>query len=221
MCHAPEQGRAEGVSFLVLSPVPLLRLSTLATLAVLAVAPAPAGAQGRSAPAKENEDRSQRPITSDSSVSIPRNMMPPAGKCRIWMRGVPAAQQPAPTDCTTALRQSPANGVLVFGPALRDLSPFDVRNPWSATSSEVTRDRASGRRDSSTRSRPTQAEGNAIAPDAKQPRTRTAPTVREATPTTRSQPTVREATPATRTPPVVREAPPRIDPPPPQTKKPE
>jgi hypothetical protein len=201
--------------------VPLLRLSTLATLAVLAVAPAPAGAQGRSAPAKENEEKSQRPITTDTTVSIPRNMMPPAGKCRIWMRGVPAAQQPAPTDCTTALRQAPANGVLVFGPALRDLSPFDVRNPWSATASGVNRDRASGRRDSSTRSRATQVGGNAIAPEAKQPSPRTAPTVRGATPTTRSQPTVRTATPATRTTPAVREAPPRSDPAPPPTKKPE
>src|SRR5688500_9330232 len=201
MCHAPEQGRAEGVCSLVFSPVPLLRLSTLATLAVLVVAPAQADAQGRSAPAKENEEKQQRPVTTDTTVSIPRNMMPPAGKCRIWMRGVPAAQQPAPTDCTTALRQAPANGVLVFGPALRDLSPFDVRNPWSATASGVNRDRASGRRDSSTRSP-----------------TRAAPTTRETATTTRSQPAVREATPATRTAPTVREASPRSNdpaPPPP------
>ena len=49
-------------------------------------------------------------------------MLPPAGKCRIWMDGVPAAQQPAPTDCTTALRQRPANGTILYGPASRETS---------------------------------------------------------------------------------------------------
>ena len=47
-------------------------------------------------------------------------MLPPAGKCRIWMDGVPAAQQPAATDCTTALRQRPTNGTILYGPASRE-----------------------------------------------------------------------------------------------------
>lgn len=63
-------------------------------------------------------------------VEIPEAMMPPAGKCRIWMLNVPAKQQPAATDCTTAMRQKPANAVLVFGAAVRDLSPFEARESW-------------------------------------------------------------------------------------------
>ncbi len=54
------------------------------------------------------------------SESVPVNMLPPAGKCRIWMVGVAPEQQPAPTDCQTALRQRPTNGVVVFGPVERE-----------------------------------------------------------------------------------------------------
>jgi hypothetical protein len=43
---------------------------------------------------------------------------PPPGMCRIWIEGVPAARQPAPTDCGTALRDRPANGRVIFGDAL-------------------------------------------------------------------------------------------------------
>jgi hypothetical protein len=42
--------------------------------------------------------------------------------CRIWLDGVPAAQQPAPTDCPTALKNRPANGRVVFGDELADSS---------------------------------------------------------------------------------------------------
>jgi hypothetical protein len=35
--------------------------------------------------------------------------------CRIWLDGVPAAQQPAPTDCATAVRNRPAKGRVIFG----------------------------------------------------------------------------------------------------------
>lgn len=51
---------------------------------------------------------------------VPLDMLPPAGMCRIWMTGVPAAQQPAPTDCATALRQRPTNGVVLYGPSRKD-----------------------------------------------------------------------------------------------------
>jgi hypothetical protein len=40
---------------------------------------------------------------------------PPKGMCRIWLKDVPAAQQPAPTDCTTAVKNVPANGKVIFG----------------------------------------------------------------------------------------------------------
>lgn len=46
---------------------------------------------------------------------IPVSERPPAGMCRIWLDGVPAAQQPAPTDCATAVRNRPAKGRVIFG----------------------------------------------------------------------------------------------------------
>lgn len=55
-----------------------------------------------------------------SRLDVPREMLPPAGKCRIWMEGVAPAQQPAPTDCQTALRQRPSTGTVVFGPAAKE-----------------------------------------------------------------------------------------------------
>jgi hypothetical protein len=47
--------------------------------------------------------------------SIPREHYPPAGMCRIWIDGVPADRQPAPTDCASAVRNRPSNGRVVFG----------------------------------------------------------------------------------------------------------
>ena len=35
--------------------------------------------------------------------------------CRIWLDNVPARQQPAPTDCPTAVRNRPPNGKVIFG----------------------------------------------------------------------------------------------------------
>lgn len=46
---------------------------------------------------------------------IPASARPPAGMCRIWLDDVPAAQQPAPTDCATAVRNRPAKGRVIFG----------------------------------------------------------------------------------------------------------
>jgi hypothetical protein len=46
---------------------------------------------------------------------IPASERPPAGMCRIWLDNVPAAQQPAPTDCATAVRNRPAKGRVIFG----------------------------------------------------------------------------------------------------------
>src|SRR5262245_46512597 len=46
---------------------------------------------------------------------IPASSRPPAGMCRIWLDSVPAAQQPAPTDCATAVRNRPAKGQVIYG----------------------------------------------------------------------------------------------------------
>jgi len=48
-------------------------------------------------------------------TDIPASMRPPAGMCRIWLDDVPAAQQPAPTDCASAVRNRPAKGRVIFG----------------------------------------------------------------------------------------------------------
>lgn len=123
--------------------VPSLRLPPITAVValVLSVPVAPAAAQDRRAPTPAPAP------ARDSVVDIPESMMPPAGKCRIWMLNVPAKQQPASTDCTTALRQKPANAVLVFGPAVRDLSPFEVQKFGRPRRDEVgrTADRAVGR----------------------------------------------------------------------------
>lgn len=83
-------------------------MRSLFLLAVLATLPAMVGAQNT------------RTDQEKSSQSVPVDMLPPAGKCRIWMVGVAPAQQPAPTDCQTALRQRTTNGVVIFGPVERD-----------------------------------------------------------------------------------------------------
>jgi hypothetical protein len=46
---------------------------------------------------------------------IPPAYRPPAGMCRIWIEGVPPGQQAAPTNCSTAVRNRPKNGFVIFG----------------------------------------------------------------------------------------------------------
>jgi len=86
------------------------------------------------------------------SVNVPVAMLPPAGLCRIWINEVPASQQPAPTDCATALRQKPANGTILYGPTERD------------SMGERFEEQARARRESAAR-----AAGPAASPSAKRP----------------------------------------------------
>jgi hypothetical protein len=75
-------------------------LKTIAiSLAFAAAAAAPLSAQGKGQKAND----------------VPPGMRPPAGMCRIWLDGVPPGQQPAPTDCATAVRNRPSNGRVIFG----------------------------------------------------------------------------------------------------------
>jgi hypothetical protein len=83
----------------------LFRASAVLLAAAPLVAPRAAGAQ--------TLVREARP---DTATGVPKGMMPPSGKCRVWMDGVPATRQPAPTDCATALRQKPANARVIYGP---------------------------------------------------------------------------------------------------------
>lgn len=62
---------------------------------------------------------------------MPESFTPPAGLCRLWISGVPASQQPAPTDCASAIRNRPSNADVVFGPQRRgesmEMRPFSGR----------------------------------------------------------------------------------------------
>src|SRR5688500_680025 len=79
-----------------------MKLSVALTIALVAFAsPRALDAQGREKGEKERD--------------IPPSSRPPASMCRIWLDGVPAAQQPAPTDCTSAVRNRPAKGRVIFG----------------------------------------------------------------------------------------------------------
>lgn len=54
------------------------------------------------------------PPRSDPPASIPKDKLPPKGMCRVWVDGVPAARQPAPTDCASAVRNRPPNARVIF-----------------------------------------------------------------------------------------------------------
>ena len=51
----------------------------------------------------------------DTTASVPAQSRPPRGMCRVWIDGVPAAQQPASTDCSNAVKNRPQNGRVLFG----------------------------------------------------------------------------------------------------------
>ena len=55
-----------------------------------------------------------RPQPQEPKPTVPRSHLPPAGMCRIWLDNVPPAQQPAPTDCASAVRNQPRNARVIF-----------------------------------------------------------------------------------------------------------
>jgi hypothetical protein len=64
---------------------------------------------------RQNMTEQQQQQQSSREQIVPPAFYPPAGMCRIWINQVPAAQQPAPTDCASAVRNRPANGKVLFG----------------------------------------------------------------------------------------------------------
>ena len=64
----------------------------------------------RPVPQKPQNQQTQR-----RDQIVPPGFFPPAGMCRIWLNDVPANQQPAPTDCASAVRNRPANARVLFG----------------------------------------------------------------------------------------------------------
>ena len=87
-----------------------MRSSVAGTISVIAALALPEFARAQDSVA------ARRPVpVRDSAAVIPVNARPPAGMCRIWLDDVPVAQQPAPTDCSQAVRNRPAKGRVVFG----------------------------------------------------------------------------------------------------------
>jgi hypothetical protein len=79
--------------------------------------------------------RGRAPSTQQSREQIvPPAFLPPAGMCRIWLNGVPPGQQPAPTDCASAVRNRPANARVLFG----DESPRDKKGKSDKKKSSTT-----------------------------------------------------------------------------------
>lgn len=102
--------------------IPAVLLSLL-----MALTPASGGAQAlapasRTAPASKAQEK---------DAPIPKAYLPPAGMCRIWVDNVPAARQPAPTDCATAIRNKPPNARVIFPPGrpgdAKGLTPSRLR----------------------------------------------------------------------------------------------
>ena len=81
------------------------RLMTAAVCVALTLSATSAFAQARD----KDKDRD------DDKRGVPREYLPPAGMCRVWIEGVPPQQQPAPTDCAAAVRNKPSNGRVIYG----------------------------------------------------------------------------------------------------------
>lgn len=78
--------------------------------------PEPPRTEQEQSPTRERENPRARPSQERGrDATVPRQYMPPPGMCRIWLDGVPPGQQPAPTDCPTAIRKRPPNGRVIFG----------------------------------------------------------------------------------------------------------
>src|SRR4051812_45037550 len=67
---------------------------------------------------------------------VPKAYRPPPGMCRIWLDKVPPKQQPAPTDCPTAVRNRPSTGRVISGDDYVEKSDKgDKKEPPSSRSS--------------------------------------------------------------------------------------
>ena len=64
------------------------------------------------------------------TTTIPDASTLPAGTCRVWIDGVPADRQPAPTDCETARRNRPRDSRIIYG-AQRPTNVYGNRDPRS------------------------------------------------------------------------------------------
>ena len=67
------------------------------------------------------------PAGAQSSSDVPERYRPPPGMCRVWIEGVPASRQPAPTDCPSAIRNRPPNARVIFGEQPAAVQPRGLR----------------------------------------------------------------------------------------------
>lgn len=89
--------------------------------------------------------------TSGSSANYPEASVP-AGMCRIWIDGLPAAFQSGPTDCNTARARVPANGRIIYGRTAQGSvygndGRYDPRRDSRASQYDPRLDRSSSRYD--------------------------------------------------------------------------
>lgn len=91
------------------------QFSLIVTVGFIVATAAPAMAQ-QGAALKDSVKRA-------ANNAIPVDARPPKGMCRVWIDGVPAAQQPAATDCPAAVKNRPANGRVIFGDDFADSIP--------------------------------------------------------------------------------------------------
>ncbi len=64
--------------------------------------------------AQDTKAAQQQGKATQKDAPVPKAYLPPPGMCRVWVDNVPAARQPAPTDCATAIRNRPPNARVVF-----------------------------------------------------------------------------------------------------------
>jgi hypothetical protein len=112
ICHAFTRGRSKSFT-----EVFMRALGLAGSLALLLSAPL--AAQSKAFRTDDilrstQTQQSQRDVRG-SREKIPPGQLPPAGMCRIWIDGVPPGQQPAPTDCQTAVATKPANARVIWG----------------------------------------------------------------------------------------------------------
>lgn len=69
----------------------------------------------------------QTPQPKTAKPAIPADQRPPKGMCRIWLKDVPSAQQPAATECAVAVKNCPPNGQVIFGDT--DETKVKVKQP--------------------------------------------------------------------------------------------
>ena len=98
---------------MISNSAPFWMRSALAAVVGLAISAGTAEAQ-RPVPVKPKSQTTQQTQSRRDQI-VPPGFFPPAGMCRIWLNDVPPGQQPAPTDCASAVRNRPSNGKVLFG----------------------------------------------------------------------------------------------------------